>query len=128
MEIIKIVGIGFIALILIVILKQYKPEFALYASLIAGVLILSLIMSKISGIIQLLTNLSDKTGLHQTFLVLLLKMTGIAFLTEFGVSICKDAGESAIASKIDMGGKVLMVAMSIPIIASLLENILKILP
>ena len=54
-------------------------------------------------------------------------MTGIAILTEFAVSICKDSGEAAIASKVDMGGKVIMVSMSIPIIAGLLETILKLL-
>ncbi len=59
---------------------------------------------------------------------MLIKITGIAILTEFAVSICKDSGENAIASKIDMGGKAIMVSLSIPIMASLLETILKILP
>ena len=62
------------------------------------------------------------------FLKILVKITGIAFLTELAVSICKDSGESAIASKVDLGGKVIIVTMSIPIISSMLETILKILP
>ena len=62
------------------------------------------------------------------FLKILVKITGIAFLIEFAVSICKDSGESAIASKVDLGGKVIIVTMSIPIISSMLETILKILP
>ncbi len=57
-----------------------------------------------------------------------MKITGIAILTEFAVSICKDSGETAIANKIDMGGKVIMVSMSIPIIAGFLETMVKILP
>ena len=60
--------------------------------------------------------------------MILIKMTGIAFLAEFAISICKDAGESAIATKIDIGSKVLIVSASIPIISSLLEVILKVLP
>lgn len=128
MEIIKIIGIGLIALILIMILKQYKPEFVIYVSLLAGALILTLTFSRISGIIDLLNNLAGKISIHQEFLTLLIKITGIAILTEFTVSICKDSGESAIASKVDMGGKVMMISMSIPIIAGLLETILKILP
>ena len=48
-------------------------------------------------------------------------------LTEFSVSICRDSGETAIANKVDIGGKVIMIAMSIPILAGLLETILKIL-
>lgn len=55
-------------------------------------------------------------------------MTGIAFLSEFAVSICKDSGESAIASKIELGSKIIIISMSIPIITSLLELVLKIIP
>jgi len=116
MDIIKIIGIGLIALIVIIIIKQYRPEFAVYVSLIAGALILLLILDKMSGVINLLTNLANKTSINKDFIFLLIKITGIAFLTEFAVSICKDAGESAIATKIDMGGKVMIVAISIPII------------
>ncbi len=127
-DIIKIIGIGLISLIIIIIIKQYRPEFAIYVSLIAGALIIFMITDKISAIIQLLTDLSNKTAINNEFLVLLLKITGIAFLTEFAVSICKDAGESAIANKVDMGGKVIIISMSIPIIASLLETVIQVLP
>ena len=105
MDIVKIIGIGLIALIIIVIIKQYKPEFSIYISIIAGALIIILIMDKISPVIDLLTNLSNKTSINNEFLTLLIKITGIAFLTEFAVSICKDSGESAIANKVDMGRK-----------------------
>ncbi len=128
MDIIKIIGVGLISLIIIIIVRQYKPEFTLYVSLLAGALILLFIMDKIDGIISLLTSLSNKTAINNEFLGLLIKITGIAFLTEFAVSICKDTGESAIASKIDMGGKVIIVSMSIPIISSLLETIIEVLP
>lgn len=128
MEIIKIIGIGLIALIVIIILRQYRPEFAVYASLIAGALILLLAMDKFAGIVRLLDSLANKANINNQFLSILLKITGIAFLTEFAVSICKDSGESAIASKIDLGGKVIIIGMSIPIISALLELIIKVLP
>ena len=128
MDVIKIIGVGLIILIIIIIVRQYKPEFTLYISLLAGALILLFIMDKIGGIIDLLTTVSNKTAINNEFLTLLIKITGIAFLTEFAVSICKDSGESAIASKIDMGGKVIIVSMSIPIISSLLETVVEILP
>lgn len=128
MDIVKIIGIGLISLIIIIIVRQYKPEFTLYVSLLAGALILLMIMDKLGGIIDLLTTLSNKTAINSEFLTLLIKITGIAFLTEFAVSICKDTGESAIANKVDMGGKVIIVSMSIPIISSLLETVVEILP
>ncbi len=127
-EIIKIVGIGLIALVVVIILKQYRPEFAIYISIIAGVLILGLTMKKITGIVNLLKTISDKTYINKQFLEILLKITGIAIITEFAVNICTDAGEKAIASKIEIGSKVIIIAISIPIISSLLELIVEILP
>lgn len=128
MDIVKIIGVGLIALIIIIIVRQYKPEFTLYVSLLAGAIILMFLMDKLDAIISLLTTLSNKTAINNEFLVLLIKITGIAFLTEFAVSVCKDSGESAIANKIDMGGKVIIVSISIPIISSLLETVVEILP
>lgn len=128
MDIIKIIGIGLIAVIIVIILKQYKPEFTVYVSICAGAIILGLVMTRLSGIIQLLTELSNKVSDTNGFLTVLIKITGIAFLTEFAVSICKDSGESAIASKVDLGGKVIIISMSIPIISALLETIVHVLP
>jgi len=128
MDIVKIIGVGFIALIISVIIRQYKPEFAMYVSIIAGVIIIVMVLDKITGIITMLTNLSNKTGINAEYLGILLKITGIAILTEFAVSICKDSGENAIASKVDFGGKIIVISMSIPIISALLELILRIIP
>lgn len=128
MDIVKIIGVGLTALIIIIILKQYKPEFAVYASIIAGTIILFMVMNKLASIVGLLASLSNKTGMGSDFLKILLKITGIAILTEFAVSICRDSGESAIASKIDLGGKVIIISISIPIITALLELIINILP
>ena len=128
MEVIKIIGIGLVALIIIILLRQYRPEFAIYISLLTGILILFLVMDKLTGIINLLHSLASKASINGTFLSVLIKITGIAFLSEFAVSICKDSGEAAIASKIEIGTKIIIISMSIPIISSLLEIILKILP
>ncbi len=128
MDVIKIIGVGLIALIIIIIIKQYRPEFTIYVSIAAGVIILLLIANKLTAIINLLTSLANRTSINNEFLTLLIKITGIAILTEFASSICKDSGETAIASKVDIGGKVIIIALSIPIISSLLETILKILP
>ena len=126
-SIIKIIGIGFIALITIIIIKQYRPEFSIYISLLAGVLILFIVMDKLTGIINLLQSITLKSGINKEFLAILLKITGIAFLSEFAISICKDSGESAIASKVELGSKVIIMSMSIPIITNLMELILKIM-
>ena len=127
-EVVKIIAIGMIALIVIIVIKQYRPEFAIYISIIAGVLILMLSLHKIGEVVSLIQGISEKSGINGKFLSILLKITGIAILTEFAVSVCKDSGESAIASKIEMGSKVIIISMSVPIISSLLELMMTILP
>lgn len=128
MEIIKIVGIALIALVIIIMIKQYRPEYAIFISILTGILILILVMDRLTGIINLIQSIEDKFSINTQFIALLIKITGIAFLSEFAVSICKDSGEAAIASKIEIGSKIIIISMSIPIISSLLEIILKILP
>ena len=128
MDIVKIIGVGLIALIIIIILKQYRPEFTMYVSILAGVIILIMLVNPISGIINLINSIASKANINTQFIRILIKTTGIAILTEFAVSICNDSGETAIASKIDVGGKIIIVALSTPIIQALMETVLKVLP
>lgn len=127
MEIIQIIGVGLIGLLMAVILKEYKPEFKIYISLISGIIIFFLVSDNLRSFINLITNLSSKLNMNNEFLIILLKITGISILTEFAISICKDSGESAIAAKIDLGGKVAIIGISIPIITTLLETLLKLI-
>ena len=75
MEIIKIIGIALVALIIIILLKQYKPEFAIYISLLTGVLILVLVMDELTGIMSLIQTIADKASINQQFLTILIKIT-----------------------------------------------------
>jgi stage III sporulation protein AD len=128
MEIIKVIGIALIALVIIIVVKQYKPEFAVYVSLAAGVLLLSMSFQSIADILNLINSYTEQVSINNKFVLILIKITGIAILAEFATSICKDAGETAIASKLDIASKVIIISVSIPIITSLLEVVLKILP
>lgn len=128
MEIIKIIGVAFVATFIIVLLKQYKPEFVIYVSILAGIIIFGMVVFKLSSIIELLRSLSSKLGVNSKFFMILIKITGIAYLSEFAVNVCKDAGETAIASKVEVAAKIIIIGMSIPIVAALLETIINILP
>ena len=125
MEIVKIIGVGLIATIILAIIRTYKPELTIYASIIAGAIIFSMVMDKLSAIIDLLTNLSKKSGINAQYVAILLKISGIAILSEFAVSVCKDLGETAVATKIDLAGKIIIISISIPIISALLELLIK---
>lgn len=128
MDLIKIIGIGFITLILTILLKEYKKDYAVYVILIGGALIIFLSLDTLINIIEFLTSLSSKAQIDNSFISLLLKITGISILSEFAISICKDCGESSIASKIDLGGKIIVISLSIPVIGNALEQLLSLLP
>ncbi len=128
MDIVKLIGVALIALVIILILKQYKPEFVLYVELVAGIIILSMAYEQLEQILDVIKSYSNKISVNNKFIIIILKITGIAILSEFATSICKDSGETAIASKIELATKIMIIATSIPIISSLLEVILQVLP
>lgn len=128
MEIFKIVGIGIVATVLIVVLKNIRPEFALYISLITGVIIFSMILGELSYVIQTLNTLARRANVEFTYFSTILKIIGMAYVVEFGAQISRDAGEDSIAMKIELGGKVLIMVLAIPILLALMDLIIKILP
>ncbi|MBQ9279819.1 MAG: stage III sporulation protein AD [Clostridia bacterium] len=127
MNVIQIVSFAIVATMMGIVLKQYKPEYALLISIFAGVVILTFAVSKISTIISLLESLINDIGINKEFFVILIKITGIAYLIEFASNVCKDAGESAIASKVELAGKILIVTLSVPIISTLIETITEVI-
>ena len=127
MNITQIVAFGLVSTFIIVLLKQYKSEYAISASVIAGATLLLFAISKVGAVVALLDNLVDTVGINKEFFKILLKITGIAYLVEFASNMCKDAGESAISSKIELAGKILIVTMSIPIISTLIETITEVI-
>ena len=127
MDIMQIVAVGIIAGVLSLTIKKQAPEIALLISIAAAVLIFFMILPKISAIFGVLNGISGRIRGDMGFIGTLIQITGIAYIAEFGAQICKDAGEGAIAAKIELAGKVLIMAASTPIIIALLNLITQVL-
>ena len=128
MQLLQIVGIGIVATVIIIILRNQKPEIAVQASIVTGAVIFMLLASKLSAVIDLLESYADRADIKPVYFTTVLKITGIAYIAEFGAEVCKDAGESAIASKIELAGKLTIVVLAVPIVTSLLDLIIKVMP
>ncbi|OPX43446.1 stage III sporulation protein AC/AD protein family protein [Ruminiclostridium hungatei] len=128
MDILQIVCIGIVAVVLSVTIKQQKPEIALQVSIATGLLIFILIVVKLTSVIEFIKTFSRKADIDAAYIGILLKIVGIAYIAEFGAEVCKDAGESSIASKIELAGKVTIVILAVPIISSLLDLVVKLMP
>lgn len=127
MEIFKIVGIGVVACFIVIILKQLKPELAVTVIVATSVIVLIYIFKYFSQIFLVFDEIVRKTGIKQELFVILIKIIGVGYLVEFGASICEDTGNSSIAAKLILGGKVAIFIMAIPIIKTLFNLILELL-
>lgn len=128
MEIIQIVGLGFVVTLLTLIIRSQRPEIAVQLSLALAAIIFFMVLAKIDVVLNLFRELADKASVSQMYLNTILKIIGIAYITEFGAQVCRDAGEGAVAAKIEFAGKILVMVMAVPIIALVLETIVKLIP
>ncbi len=128
MDIVKVVGIGFVAALISNILKEYKKEYAIYAVLVGCMIIFLYSLDTLKQIVVFIKKFNQINVSNIPFLEVLLKTTGIAILVEYSVSICKDLGENSIANKIDFGGKLIIISLTIPVISESLNTLLKIMP
>jgi stage III sporulation protein AD len=128
MEIVQIVGLGLVATILALVIKEQKPMFAFLLAIASGVIIFFFLIDKISEVIRILERLAVKADLNLVFLETILKIIGIAYIAEFGAQMTRDAGQGAIASKIELAGKVLILVMAVPIIQIIIETVIDLLP
>lgn len=120
-DIFKIVAFAIISVVLILLIKQQKPEIAMLLTIVCSIALLIFALDKMSGVFELLDVLVTKSGINKEFLKIILKITVIAYIVEFGKNICVDAGQSSIATKLEMAGKVIIVVLSLPIISSLVN-------
>lgn len=121
MEVVKIVGVAIFAVIMIIILKSYRPEMALILSIVTGIGIMLYAIYKMTSVVNVLNDLVNKSGINTEFLMIIIKVIGIAYIVEFGKNICVDAGQTSIATKLEMAGKVIIVVLTIPLISSLVN-------
>jgi stage III sporulation protein AD len=127
-EIWQIVGLALIVTVFCVVLKQIRPEIALQLSILAGAAVFILILSKIKVIVDLLQTLADQANISSYYLLIVLKIVGVAYLAEFGAQICRDAGEGALATKIELAAKVGVIVLAIPIIVAITESLVRLVP
>ncbi|MBB6603665.1 stage III sporulation protein AD [Bacillus sp. FSL K6-4563] len=127
-DIIQIVGLGLIATFLALIVKEQKPTFAFMLVVFTGCVIFLYLIDQIYAIISMIEKIAASAGVNMKYVETILKIIGIAYIAEFGAQLTKDAGQGAIASKIELGGKILILVMAVPILTVIIETILGMIP
>jgi stage III sporulation protein AD len=111
----QIIAIGLIAAMLCILLRQYKPEFAMLLGLAAGFIMLMLIIGELRSVLDEAQSIVSGGLVREEYMQILLQALGLCFITQIACDACKDAGENAISAKIEMAGKIAVLAVSLPL-------------
>lgn len=123
MDIGKIAIVGITGTFMALTIKKNSPEFSLTVAMITGIIILFMVIEKLGECISVLKDIYSKTGLDFVYIEIVMKVIGVAYISEFAVQICKDADFGFIASKIELGGKIIIMSLSIPVITALIDTV-----
>jgi stage III sporulation protein AD len=128
MDILQISGIALTGAVLAMVLKYKTPPMALMLSIAVGVVIFLLVLDKISAVIDILKQLSDRADISSVYLGTLLKIIGIAYIADFIAQICRDADQGAFAVKVEMAAKVMVLMLAVPVVVAVLQALLRLIP
>ena len=125
MEVLPFLAVGLLITVLLVTLRPLQPELAVLLSIAAGALMLALVIGRLRTVIQTLTEMATRADLHPRFLQIALKAVGLAYLAGFTAQVCRDAGEGALAGKVELVGKVAILLLALPVMWAVLETMLR---
>ena len=107
-----------------VLLKKENPQMAMLVAAATGILIFLMLCAPLGALLALLRETAAEAGVGGDYFAIVLKVIGIAYLTQFGAQLCADAGEGAIAAKVELAGKILMMTAAAPVLTGLLEMVM----
>ncbi len=127
MTVFKVVGVALVAVATSLVLRAYRPELGLQIAVAAGVLILVLTLDELAAMSGFLGDVLGRFQIDTGYLKVMLKVIGVAYLAQFAADLCRDAGEGAVAGKVELAGRVLILALCLPVLAAILELVSSIL-
>jgi stage III sporulation protein AD len=128
MEVLQIVGIGFVTCIAALLLKQIKPELAVLVAMCGGILLLLMTVNYLTEVVGVFNIIVQKTGLSSGIFSIIIKMIGLGYLIEFTANLCQDAGMGGLGDKVLLAGKLMIFTMSLPVIYNIIEIVVELLP
>ncbi len=114
MELTSILGLGVVAVCIVVLLRQYRPEYALMISLVCSVLIFAAALSVLLPALDEIENMMEEANIDLSYVSILFKSLGLCLITQIASDSCRDAGETAIASRIEFSGRLSLVVVALP--------------
>ena len=120
---VKIAVLGLVTIFLTMIAGSVKREYGIAVMIGAALLLGVYSISSIEMVVTRIREFESAIGLEKEYLDILLRMLGIAYLTQFVVSLCRDAGNGAVAGQISIVGKISMMLVSFPVLEALMKTL-----
>ena len=111
---------GLVGTVLALILGQYRPEFRMLVTAAVTLLLMAMVLEQLSPVLEQLRSTMELTGLTGDYAAILFKAVGICLLTQLAGDVCRDSGESSIASKIELAGRAAILLTAMPLIQEVL--------
>lgn len=124
----KIIAIALVTCIATLIVKPVRPDFAIFISIVGGIILLFMLISYLSNIFEVFNEIFHLTQVNSSLYAIIFKIIGVGYLIEFTASICADTGNNSLGDKVLLGGKIVILVMALPIVTSILEIIMELLP
>ncbi len=123
MDIVKIGMLGIAGILLAIPLKKEKGEYSLLISMVVCLFVFLFVITKIQVVLEFVERLKNMISIDGTYIAMILKMIGIAYVAEFAINVCKDAGFGAIGTQIETFAKMSILVVSLPFLLTFLETI-----
>lgn len=123
-----VVGLGLVLSLTIWVLREQSRPFATLVSLIGGVLLLLFLVDPLIRVVNDVTRLAALASIPGVYLGLILKVIGIAYLTTFAARLAADSGEPGVGLRLELAGKLFILLLAVPLIASVTEALLRMVP
>ncbi len=124
----QLAGAGVVAALLLSVVRQHSPPFAIALSLAVAVSVLLFLLPDLVEVVRLVQGYALAGGVAESLLGTVMRVLGIAYLTELAAGVCRDAGEASLAQRIELGGKVLILLLALPVLNAVLSLVLRLVP
>ena len=122
-----VIGFVFISLFLFLLFKDKRSDLGVLILLITGISIFTYCIFALKDLIDFINEIAKKANIDSLYISIVLKILAIAYISTFSSEICKDAGATSLASKVELSGKIIILILAIPILRAVLDSIIKIL-
>ncbi len=121
MDILSIVALAIITLFISLFIKQYKPEFSALITVCSSVIILSIVAEKLEPLLNTYIGIAESSNINSSLFTIMVKAVGISYLTTFTSEICRDFGQSSLAGKVELFGKITLLVIASPMILKIID-------